>query len=74
MFESSPGVRRRFCAGCGNPLSYEADKFPGEIHLYISTLDEPEQYSPQFHVFFSERIPWFDTVDELPRHARTTYE
>ncbi len=39
IFESSPGVRRGFCAKCGTPLTYEADVIPGEIHLYISSLD-----------------------------------
>lgn len=68
VFESSPGVRRRFCPACGTPLSYEADKCPDEIHLLISTFDAPEAFRPEFHVFMKDRIPWFDTDDELPRH------
>lgn len=72
LYESSPGVRRRFCTNCGTPLSYEADKFPNEIHLYLCTLDEPERYVPQFHVFYSERVPWFEVADNLPRHLRVS--
>ena len=71
---SSPGVRRKFCGECGTPLSYEADRFPGELHLYLCSLNEPERYLPQFHVFYRERVPWFEVADELPRHARTTFE
>ena len=74
MYESSPGVRRRFCGKCGTPLSYEADRFPGEIHLYISTLDEPDRFIPEFHVFYAERIPWFEIADDLPRHRATSQE
>ena len=68
IYESSPGVRRRFCAACGTPIAYEADMFPGELHLYTATLDDPDSIPPTFHVFFDEHIGWFDTADDLPRH------
>jgi hypothetical protein len=71
-YASSPGVIRDFCSVCGTPLSYRADRFPGEVHLYLSTLDEPDRFEPQFHVFSAEKIAWFDTDDSLPRHAATT--
>lgn len=74
IYESSPGVRRGFCSRCGTPLSYEADRSPGEIHLYISTLDEPDKFIPKFHVFYAERIPWFEIADDLPRHRATSQE
>lgn len=69
IYKSSPGVRRGFCANCGTPLTYEADKFPGETHFYISSFNQPEKFIPQFHVFYAERIPWFEIADDLPRHA-----
>ncbi|MDA0341524.1 MAG: GFA family protein [Proteobacteria bacterium] len=72
LFQSSPGVRRRFCPTCGTPMSYEADKFGDEIHLYAATLDDPEAYSPAFHVFTSEQLSWLHLADGLPRHATTT--
>lgn len=71
-YASSPGVIRDFCSVCGTPLSYRAARFPGEVHLYLSTLDEPDRFEPQFHVFFAEKIAWFDTGDSLPRHTATT--
>ncbi len=71
-YASSPGVTRSFCAACGTPLAYEAERFPGEIHLYISTLDNPEDFEPRSHVFFTEKIPWFDTADHLPRFETTS--
>lgn len=72
LFESSPGVRRRFCSGCGTPVSYEADRFGDEIHLYAATLDDPDAYEPSFHVFTSEQLPWLHISDGLPRHAETS--
>lgn len=47
FFESSPGVRRSFCAACGTPLTYEADRCPEETHLYISTLDQASSFPPR---------------------------
>lgn len=72
FYESSVGVRRGFCGKCGTPLTYEAERFPGEVHLYLCTLNEPEKFLPEFHVFYSERVPWFEVVDDLPRYARTS--
>ena len=72
FYESSPGVRRGFCADCGTPMTYEADRCPEEVHLYVSTLDEPGAYQPQLHVFFAERIPWMDLNDDLPRYQGLT--
>jgi hypothetical protein len=69
FYESSPGVRRGFCADCGTPMTYEADRSPDEVHLYISTLDEPGAFQPQLHVFHAERIPWVELNDDLPRHS-----
>jgi len=67
FYESSPGVQRGFCADCGTPLTYEASWCEEEIHLYISTFDNPEIFTPDRHVFFKERIPWFEINDHLPR-------
>jgi hypothetical protein len=66
-FESSPGVRRRFCSRCGTPISYEADDCEGELHLHVSGFDHPENFSPERHVFYSERLAWLHLGDDLPR-------
>jgi hypothetical protein len=68
-YSSSPGVRRSFCPDCGTPLCYESDGFPGEIHLYISTLDAPERFNPQLHVHIADQIPWLNFDDGLPRYT-----
>ncbi|MEQ9643033.1 MAG: GFA family protein [Alphaproteobacteria bacterium] len=66
-YASSPGVRRYFCGRCGTPIAYESEAFPGELHFYAATLNDPSGYAPTFHVHAGERLPWFDTADELPR-------
>lgn len=73
-YESSPGVRRSFCSRCGTPLAYESERFPGEVHVFLGTLDDPNQFRPEFHVHCSERIPWFEVRDTLPRYPGSTDE
>lgn len=70
LYESSPGVKRSFCPDCGTPLTWEGEwggKAVTEIH--ISTLDDPEQFRPDRHVFYGERLSWFDVFDQLPRFS-----
>jgi hypothetical protein len=69
VFESSPGVQRSFCARCGSPLSYEASRFPGEIHLYVATFDDPAPFVPQRHVNYGERVAWLRLDEHLPHRS-----
>ncbi len=71
IYRSSPDVERAFCPNCGTPLYYRSERHAGEIHLLIGTFDAPGAIAPQFHVYFQERLPWFDTADGLPRYAGT---
>jgi len=66
LFTSSPGVRRGFCARCGTPISYEADRFEGEIHLYVVSFDDPTRFVPQHHVNFDEHVSWLRVDEHLP--------
>lgn len=62
--ESSPGVYRSFCSSCGTPMAYERNEIPGEVHLYLGTLEHPEEIVPTLEVFCRERLPWLKlTVD-----------
>jgi hypothetical protein len=67
-YASSPGVTRGFCARCGTPLSYESERAPGELHLYVCTFDEPQRFAPTVHVHWAERVPWLEIHGALPRH------
>lgn len=65
---SSPGVQRGFCPHCGTPLSYAAPaRWPGEIHLFVATFDDPGAFRPSKHGSWHERLPGFDVADDLPR-------
>ncbi len=70
--ESSPGVTRSFCASCGTPLTYQAERYPGEVHVMIGAFDDPGAFTPTHHVWTSERVPWLHIEDGLPRRARVS--
>jgi hypothetical protein len=72
VYQSSPGVRRLFCQKCGTPVAYSADKFPNEIHFYLSALDDASGIEPQFHVFAGEKVPWVELADDLPKYVMGT--
>ena len=38
------------------------------IEFHISTLDEPETFIPTNHLFYPEKLSWFDVADDLPRY------
>ncbi len=38
------------------------------VEFYISTLDNPNAFIPTNHVWYSEKIAWFDVADDLPRY------
>lgn len=75
VFESTPGVRRGFCARCGSTLTYQKDpeKLPGasnDVYITNRSLDDPAAYPPDEHVFYGERMPWLTVSDDLPHHER----
>jgi hypothetical protein len=74
FYHPSKDVSRGFCGNCGTPLSYEAEKYPDELHLYLCTLDEPDNFVAQAHVFYSQRVKWFEIADDHPRYQRTSRE
>lgn len=65
--ESSPGVQRSFCGTCGTPMSYESEKFQGQIHFYLGCLSDSSSLMPQGHIHYSERVGWIDFNDDLPK-------
>lgn len=74
LFKSSKHVIRSFCSTCGSPMSFETTVFPEETHLYAASLDNPSIFQPAAHIFWSERVPWFESLDDLPKHEKGLQE
>jgi hypothetical protein len=68
VYQSSPGVQRYFCATCGSPMAYAGARWPGEVHLFHGTLEDPGQWPPTGHANVAEQVAWFEVSDHLPRY------
>lgn len=64
-YESSKGVFRHFCGTCGAPIGFEAAHYPGGMHLYAASLEDPAAFTPTFHVNHASKLPWLDLKDDL---------
>lgn len=68
VFRSSKTVERGFCKTCGTPVFYRNDIWPEECHLMAVTLDNPDQFQPQAHYHWAERVAWVTVQDDLPKY------
>jgi hypothetical protein len=67
----APGPGRfaqAFCRRCG-ALAPCADPASGLVGVPMGALDDDPGVRPDRHVNVSERAPWIEIRDELPRHA-----
>ncbi len=71
FYPSSQGVKRFFCNQCGTPMAFQAEHYPGEIHLYAATLENPQDFEPTFHVHYREKLSWLHLDDSLHRYPRS---
>jgi len=69
---SSPEATRSFCTTCGSPLFFESSRWPGEIHIARAAFASELDKAPLAHVFFSDKAPWVDVRDDLPRRGGPT--
>jgi hypothetical protein len=68
--QSSSFGRRAFCRECGTPLMVTVNYQPETVDFPMATLDEPDAIAPEFHIFWSSKVAWFNPGDDLPRHDR----
>ncbi len=71
-FESSPGVRRRFCRRCGCHLFCEIDSDPRFDWFTPGTLDagaDPGHgRDREQHIFVGSKVTWLDIHDDLKQY------
>ena len=62
-FRSSNKATRGFCRDCGTPLTFET---ANGTDLSVAAFDRPGDITPVIQLDRSARLPWFDTLHELP--------
>jgi hypothetical protein len=67
-FQSSNNVRRGFCRDCGTPLTFEYKTY---LNIAIAAFDHASDITPVIQMERAARLPWFDTLNDLPPHAES---
>ena len=69
FYASSPIAERGFCGNCGSSLIYRGltAQWSDWIVVHISSLDNPEDFPPTWHLGVESQMPWADIYDALPR-------
>jgi hypothetical protein len=67
QYASSEPVIRGFCGSCGTSLTYSHRERPQEIDVILVTLDDPDVFTPGFHVWVRDKLPWVNIEDGLPQ-------
>lgn len=50
-------------------MAYTHEKFPLETHFYAASLEDPSDFEPTAHFFYSEKLPWLHVEDNLKKHG-----
>jgi len=68
-YKSSPLAERGFCANCGSSLTYRPllPNWSDWIDVVVACFDNPEDFSPTWHLGVESQMPWADINDDLPR-------
>lgn len=69
-YASSEHVRRGFCDHCGSQLSFRDLRYPEFLTLSISSLDEPNSVSPEYHIHTESKLSWLTITDTQPKYPR----
>ncbi len=68
-YQSSTIAKRGFCADCGASLVYQGTigQWTEWTMIFTASLDNPEKYTPSYHLGVESAVPWLEVQDELPR-------
>ena len=68
MYQSSELASRSFCARCGSSIGFHPQD--GTVWISLGTLDDPERFEPEFHIFVEDKMPWSKFDEALPQYER----
>ena len=66
-YQSSPKVRRGFCATCGASLFFDAPH-KDWLGIAMGAFDGPTHTKLAIHIFVSNKGDYYDIADGLPQH------
>lgn len=69
-YTSSQAIRRGFCTSCGSTLSYRSIEHDNYISLAITTLDNPNLMSPNYHIYGEQQVSWLQLTDSCKKYPQ----
>ena len=70
--DSGQPIYRHFCSECGSTVMAELAARPELMCIKAGTLDNPEDVSPQVHVYWRDHQEWIRDLDTLPKRDTVT--
>ncbi|MBI3244927.1 MAG: GFA family protein [Deltaproteobacteria bacterium] len=67
VYHSSDHGWRSFCDVCSSSLFCESTHHPEVIDIVLANINGKIDRDPQSHFYFSDRVEWAPSDDELPR-------
>lgn len=65
-FESSPGIRRGFCATCGTSLFWQPEG-RSAVSVSAGAIDNPTGLRLSQHIYVADRGDYYEITDDLPQ-------
>ncbi|MEE9479168.1 MAG: GFA family protein [Kiloniellales bacterium] len=71
-FNSSDHGARTFCTNCGTHIGFTSTHDPASIDVTVVSLDHPEDFPPDRHIWTESRLPWLHIDGQLPAYEKWT--
>ncbi|WFU06812.1 GFA family protein (plasmid) [Rhizobium sp. CB3171] len=56
-----------FCGDCGSPIYTTGEAQAAEhVGIRVGTIDQRRELSPRFQIWQASRLPWVETINDLP--------
>lgn len=68
IYRSSEWGQREFCGACGTQMCYRESADPETVDVNVGSLDDPELFEPEYHVYTANQLDWLEIDDDLPRY------
>lgn len=68
VYASSEDIDRVFCGNCGSNILADYKPEPAELYITMGTVEGDPKCPPAYHQFVGSKAPWYELVDDLPRH------
>ncbi len=66
-YDTDVQSQRVFCKSCGSTLLFSGERWPGEIHVAVGTIDGELDREPSVHAYADRAPAWCPITDTLPR-------